>query len=159
MVIVVSHFVFLTCAHYMQPLLVQLGGTARLVRRGEKKRHSRADAEWFSRVEMQSCLSQQCKYLTDSYNSSLASAVHLNQFKSWLCQTDNLKLQQKLLPGAFDLQSLPSDILTLLIYCLWSNYLLVWNMNISILIPCTQQGIRKKQSGGLLIWLWRRLLI
>lgn len=57
-----------------------------------------------------SVLSQPCKYLTDSYNSSLASAVHLNLFKSWLCQTDNFKLQQKLLLGAYKLHSLTSDI-------------------------------------------------
>lgn len=103
---------------------------------GEKNMHKQADTDWFSCVVMQSStnssvLSRPCKYLTDSYNSSLASAPHLNLFKSWLCQNDNSELQRKHAAGGLSATEpyfwhfcgkglyVQSSHLGQLIYCLW----------------------------------------
>lgn len=84
---------------------------------GEKNKHKQADTDWFSCVVMQSStnssvLSLPCKYLTDSYNSSPASAAHLNLFKSWTMSDWQLHTRAKkaACPGACKPQSLVSDI-------------------------------------------------
>lgn len=84
---------------------------------GEKNKHKQADTDWFSCVVMQSStnssvLSLPCKYLTDSYNSSPASAAHLNLFKSWTMSDWQLHTRAKkaACPGACKPQSLISDI-------------------------------------------------
>lgn len=84
---------------------------------GEKNKHKQADTDWFSCVVMQSStnssvLSLPCKYLTDSYNSSPASAAHLNLFKSWTMSDRQLHTRAKkaACPGACKPQSLVSDI-------------------------------------------------
>lgn len=73
---------------YMQPFTGSAWWHCQTGAEGEKNKHKQADTDWFSCVVMQSStnssvLSLPCKYLTDSYNSSLASTAHLNLFKSW----------------------------------------------------------------------------